>query len=382
MERTGLVLSGGGARGAYQAGVLSAVAEVAARQGLENPFPILSGVSAGAINASIVAGFPGNFAKATNRLTQLWSHISTDSVFYADLMTLSRGGWEWVTDFSFRGPKKNTEARSIFSTTPLRSLLTQSCHFENIPQKIHSGQLSALSVSTLEYDSISQKTFFQSGSDIKGWERPMHRGESCIMNVDHVMASSAIPILFPPIKVGDRYYGDGCVRNQSPCGPAIYLGADKLLAIGVRRKTDTWFTYHHSDSAAPPNMARLINVIFHSVMMDGLELDVQRIQQTNAQISLLTEQQKKKLGMREVQTLWICPSVDIAKLAIQKSGELPRMIRYMLPGNLAESGELVSFLLFEAGFCEQLVEIGFADGMKAEEDLKRLFEDRQRRKIA
>ncbi|MDG0817279.1 patatin-like phospholipase family protein [Bdellovibrio svalbardensis] len=376
MDSIGLVLSGGGARGAYQAGVLSAISEVAMRNGLENPFLIYSGVSAGSINAAIVAGFPGNFQKATSRLTKLWSEITTDSVFYADLLTLSRGSFDWVADFSFPSLKKApSTARSIFSTTPLRSLLTQACHFENIQRKIDYGNLQALAISTLDYDSISSKTFFQAHPLANPWDRPMHRGEKAILSVDHVMASSAIPMFFPPVKIDNRYYGDGCIRNQSPCAPAIYLGARRLVAVGVRRKTDTWYTYHHSESGAPPSLARLINVIFHSVMMDGLEADIQRITQTNSHLALLSDFQKKSLSVREVDCLWISPSVDFSKLAIQRSGEMPRLIRYLLSGfgSLSESSELVSYLLFDGSFCQQLIEIGFADGMKAEEEIKRIL---------
>lgn len=375
MLNLGLVLSGGGARGAYQAGVLAAISEVTTRNGLENPFPLLTGVSAGSINAAIIAGFPGNFAKSATRLTQLWSEISTDSVFYADLLTLSRGSFEWVTDFSFRKKENDTSLRSIFSTTPLRSLLTKSCHFENIQRKIDKGILNAISISTLEYDSISSKTFFQGRTDLKSWERPMHRGEKAQLTVDHVMASAAIPILFPPVKIGDRFYGDGCIRNQSPCAASIYLGAEKIIAVGVRRKLDTWYTYHHSESTSSPSMARLINVIFHSVMMDGLESDVERITQTNHHLALLTAEQKKTLSVREVECLWIAPSVDFSKLAYQKSDKLPRLIRYILsgPGSLAESSELISYLLFEKSYCEQLVEIGFADGMREKEAIEKFL---------
>ncbi len=376
MGSIGLVLSGGGARGAYQAGVLLAISEVALRNGIENPFQIYAGVSAGSINAAIAAGFPGNFSKATNRLTKLWSEITTDSVFYADLLTLSKGSFDLVTDLSFPGLKKTpTAARSIFSTTPLRGLLMQACHFENIQKKIDAGNLHALSVSTLDYDNISSKTFFQGHPRLNAWNRGMHRGERSVLNVDHVMASTAIPILFPPIKIDDRYYGDGCIRNQSPCAPAIYLGAQKLIAVGVRRKMDTWYTYHYSKAGAAPSMARLIDVIFHSVMMDGLEADIQRITQTNSHLALLNEEQKKSLAVREVDCLWISPSVDFAKLAMQKSGEMPRLIRYLLSGlgSLSESSDLVSYLLFERSFCEQLIEIGFADGMKEEEGIKRIL---------
>ncbi|MNJ93420.1 hypothetical protein D3C87_111000 [compost metagenome] len=375
MSKLGLVLSGGGARGAYQAGVLAAIAEVAAQDKVVNPFKIMTGVSAGSINASILAGHSGNLLEATQYLTKLWGNITTDEVFYVNLKAISKGGLDWL-DLPFKTAQKEAQLYSLFSTTPLRSLLAQACHFENIEKKIQKRILHALSVSALEYDSISTTTFFQGHESIIPWERPMHRSERTSLNVDHVMASTAIPILFPPIKVDKRYYGDGCIRNQSPCSPAIYMGAERFIAVGVRRRHDTWFTYHHNEEGTVPSLIRMINVIFHSMMMDGIELDLQRISQINAHLALLTKNEKAKVSTRPVDYLWVSPSVDFAKLATQQSSKLPRLIRYLLRGvgHLSESSELISYLLFDGVFCNQLMEVGFADGMKEKDGIRKILE--------
>jgi NTE family protein len=254
--------------------------------------------------------------------------------------------------------------------------VNQTCEFINIQQKINSGKLRGLSVSALDYTNISTKTFFQGAGDIQAWDRPMHRGESSVIGVEHVMASTAIPLLFPPIKVGSGYFGDGCIRNQSPCSPAIYMGVDRFIAIGVRRRQDTWYSYYHSEESAAPSITRILNVIFHSMMMDGIELDLQRITQMNAQVELMAQHSKRKSKSRAVDFVWISPSIDCAKLASQKGSKLPNLVRYLLTGagSLAEASELVSFLLFEPSYCQQLIEIGFTDGMKQKDQIIRLLD--------
>ncbi|MEK2645577.1 patatin-like phospholipase family protein [Bdellovibrio sp. BCCA] len=375
MSQLGLVLSGGGARGAYQAGVLAALSHIASKLKIPDPFKIYTGVSAGAINVGLLVAHPGNFVESSKELTGLWSHIDSDQVFYADLMALSRGGLQWMTEISLGGFRKDQALRSLLSTHPLHSFLSEKCHFPEIEKKIKQGHLRSVGISALDYDSISTVTFFQGAPDIEPWERGMHRSERAVLGVEHIMASSAIPLLFPPIKIGERYFGDGCIRNQSPCGPAIYMGADHLIAIGVRRKQDTSFTYHHRESGEVPTVSKVANVLMNAVMMDGLESDIQRIEQINQSYSLLTPQERKRVALREVKSLWISPSVDFSEIAAKKSGELPRMIRYLLrgPGSLEESSEMLSYLLFTPTYCKQLIEIGFADGMKERPQIEQIL---------
>ncbi|WII71104.1 patatin-like phospholipase family protein [Bdellovibrio sp. 22V] len=366
MPNIGLVLSGGGARGAYQAGVLAAMAHICERLNLHNPFQIYTGVSAGAINVAMLVGYPGDFVESAKRLVGLWSHLNSDKVFYADLMALSRGGLQWMTELSLGGAKKETSLRSLLSTHPLHNLISETCQFEEIQKKIKAGIIRGVGVSALDYESVSTVTFFQGAKDISVWEKGLHRSEKAILTSEHIMASSAIPLLFPPIKIGDRYFGDGCIRNQSPCGPAIYMGADSLIAVGVRRRQDTWYTYHHATGGEVPTVSRVANVLMNAVMMDGLESDIQRIETINKGYSTLSPQERKKLSVREIPSLWIAPSIDFSEIAAKKSGELPRIIRYLLrgPGSIEESTEMLSYLLFTPTYCKQLIEIGFSDGMK------------------
>lgn len=362
MNRLGLILSGGGARGAYQAGVTLAIAEIATQLGHEHPFQVYSGVSAGGINAAILASHQGSFYQGSERLRALWSSVTTESVYHADLLGQKTG--------------------ALFSTNPLRNLIKDSCQFENIQENINLKQLHGVSLTALEYGTLSSRTFIQGSNDIMPWERPMHRSEKCRLTEEHVMASTAIPLLFPPVRIGSQFYGDGCIRNQSPCAPAIYMGAERLIAIGVRRRSEMWFNYYNFDSPVtspphPPSLVRVANVLFHSMMMDGLELDIQRITATNAHVAALTKKERKRVPIREVPFLWISPSVDISKLAAQKIAELPRMIRYFLKDSttLAESHELISYLFFEPNFCKQLLEIGYEDGRREHEQIQKLIEE-------
>ncbi|MGZ3772335.1 MAG: patatin-like phospholipase family protein [Bdellovibrio sp.] len=375
MVHTGLVLSGGGARGAYQAGVLAAISLIVEKMKIPNPFQIYSGVSAGAINVCMLTANPGNFVENAKRLVDLWSHITSDQVFYADLITLSRGGLNWMTELSIGSSKKESALRSLLSTHPLNSFLAAKCHFEEIEKKIKSEQLRAVSVSALDYATISTMTFFQGAPDLTTWERGMHRSERAKLGVEHILASSAIPLLFPPIKIGDRFFGDGCIRNQSPCSPAIKLGAEKIVAIGVRRRQDTTFSYHHAGKMGTPTVSRIANVLMNAMMMDGLESDIQKIEQINQSYSLLTPQERRRVAIKQVEDLWIAPSVDFSEVAAKSGGELPRIIRYLLrgPGSLEESSEVLSYLLFTPSYCQQLIDIGFSDGMKERSRLEQIF---------
>lgn len=371
MATLGLVLSGGGARGAYQAGVLAAIAHVCSRHQIDNPFQIYTGVSAGAINVALLAGNPGSFVESCDHLVNLWNKIDSDNVFYADLLALSRGGLQWMTEFSLGSGKKESALRSLLSTHPLHNFILGACQFDEIQKKIESGKLRAVAVSALDYDSVSTVTFFQGAPEVQPWEKGMHRSERAVLSVEHVMASGAIPMLFPPVKVNDRYYGDGCIRNQSPCGPAIYLGANRLIAIGVRRRQDTFYSYHHSSGGAMPTVARVANVLMNAVMMDGLESDITRMSQVNEGLRGLSPEDKKKVTIREIEALWISPSVDFSEMAKKKGNELPRIIRYLLrgPGSMDESAEMLSYLMFTPSYCRQLIEIGFSDGMKEKDKI-------------
>ena len=374
MSTLALVLSGGGARGAYQAGVLSAIAHISSQMGIDNPFQIYSGVSAGAINSAVLACTDDSFVTAAKQLVDLWGKLQSSQVFHTDTMSLTRVGLQWLGELSLGGLKKATPGKALLETAPLAQLISAHCNFANIEKNIAAKKFLAVCISALDYDTTSTVSFIQGGEDLEQWNRVRRHSEICQLTTAHVMASAAIPMLFPPIGIDTRFFGDGCVRNQAPCSPAINLGAQKLIAIGVRKKQET-LTPHVRKNNISPTIIRVANVLLNAVMMDGMELDIERIDRINLSLSRVPEQERQKLMVKELDYLWISPSFDIGEIAGGKADQLPRMIRYLLKGlgSLEEASEIVSYLLFDPSYCQQLIEMGYEDGMKEKEQIKRMI---------
>jgi Predicted esterase of the alpha-beta hydrolase superfamily len=366
MANLGLVLSGGGARGAYQAGALAAIGDICKDLKIENPFTIYTGVSAGAINVSFLAADPKSFLDGTKTLTKLWSQIESDQVFVSDAMSLSRLGLQWMTDLSLGGMKKATPGKALLDTSPLGKLISENCRFENIQKNINAKKFLGVAISAMDYANTNNVTFTQAHESLPVWTRVRRHMERTDLSTDHVLASAAIPLLFPPVGIENRYFGDGCIRNLSPCGPAIYMGAQKLIAIGVRKKQDLCYSYEHHKTVEPPSAARVVNVLLNAIMMDGMEVDLERIDRINENLRKLDEIHRSHLSVKQVEYVWISPSYDIAEIAATKSNLLPRTIRYMLKGlgNIDEASEIISYLLFESGYCKKLIDMGYEDTMK------------------
>lgn len=375
MSKIGLVLSGGGARGAYQVGVISAIAAIAEELNIKNPIKIYTGVSAGAINASFLAAGAHDFHFAAKSLVDLWSHLNHDQVFYSDVASIGKIGFKWMEELSFGALTGTTPGRALLDTAPLNKLITKNLQFELIQQNIQHGHMDAIALSAMDYKSTTTVTFVQGHGNLKMWSKARRHSETAMMQAEHVMASAAIPMLFPPISVGDRYFGDGCIRNSSPCGPAIYMGAEKLIIIGVRKTSETAYDQRGLANAKAPSVARVLNVLLNAVMLDGIELDVERLKRVNEFVSAIPENNRKNLIYKPVDYCFISPSADIGEIATSKATRLPRIIRYLLKGlgSLDEASEIISYLLFDPSFCTQLIEIGFEDGMRQKEELVRLM---------
>lgn len=375
MSKIGLVLSGGGARGAYQVGVLLGISEIAKSQGILSPIKIYTGVSAGAINCSFLASNTSNFNEGCIYLADVWKKIESQNVFRSDVASLGKIGFKWIEELSFGALTGTTPGRALLDTAPLRTLIDQHFNPLKVSENLQTGHIEALAVSAVDYKRTSTVTFIQGQPGQKMWSKARRHGEIANISTDHVMASSSIPILFPPIKVDERWFGDGCVRNSSPNSAAIHLGAEKLIIIGVRKEDFTQDELLAAQNPSAPTAARVMNVILDSVMLDGIEYDVERLSRINKFVKNISEKCSDPLEFKEIDFCWFSPSRDIGQLAVEKSNRLPRLLRYLLKGlgSLNDASEIISYLLFDPEFCSLLVEIGYEDAYLQKDELIRFL---------
>ncbi|MFS4457772.1 patatin-like phospholipase family protein [Bdellovibrio sp. HCB2-146] len=375
-KKLGLVLSGGGARGAYQAGVLIAIQEISESSGVPLRYDYLSGVSAGAINASSLASNADNLKHACSSLAKLWTEVSFEKVFSTDSLTMGKIGLQWMRELSLGALTGTTPGRSLMDTSPLRNLIHDNMDYAKVEQNIENGHLSALAVTSIDYAKSATTTFIQGKANLPSWDKGRKRSEHTTISTDHIMASSAIPLLFPPVKVDDRYFGDGAVRNHAPCSPVIYLGAEKLLVIGVRRQSSTAYEQRATSNTTAPSVARVVNTILNGALLDAVEQDVERLRRLNDVASMLPAEHHHKIALRPLDHLFIAPSADIGEMAVQKANKLPRIVRFMMKGlgSLQDASEIISYLLFDGEFCSDLIDIGYKDGMANKEELIKLLQ--------
>lgn len=372
----GLVLSGGGARGAYQAGVLKGVSEIASSKNIPNPFTLISGVSAGAINAAYLASRKNSFAEASHSLCELWSALTSDQIFRTDPGSLGKIGLQWIGKLSLGGLVGQTEGQSLLDTSPLKNFLQKNISFEQVEENIKSKMVKALAVTSIDYRNSHTVTFLQGGLDISPWEKPRKRAEKTIIRLEHILASSSIPLLFPPQKIDHRFFGDGCVRNQSPSAPCIYMGAKKLFIIGVRTDGSTQESQRSLNDPNPPSIARVINTLLNSILLDSIETDVERIDRVNELVNAIPNDNLSKVRLRKVPFLFISPSEDIGELALQNAKAMPRIIRYLIRGlgPIEDASELLSYLMFEKTFCQKLINLGYQDSLARKKEISDFLE--------
>ncbi len=373
----GLVLSGGGARGAYQVGVIRALATLLEEWKIDHPFSIYSGVSAGAISSSYLAAQCDDFTRASKGLVDLWSGLTSDQIFRTDALSLGKIGLQWMGELSFGSLSANPgTTRALLDTTPLKKLIEDHMDFSKLARNFEHRHLKALAVTALDYKDSTAVTFVQTQADTPDWQKSRKVSEKTPIRSEHIMASSAIPLLFPPVQVDGRYFGDGCVRNTHPCSPSIYLGARKLVIIGVRSQNLTAYDHHVMQNKRPPSTGRVLNVLLNSILLDGVDLDVERMKKVNEMVNWIPKEKKSTVPYKSVDFVWICPSQDIGLVAARKSKYLPKLIRFLLKnlGTIEEASEIVSYLLFEKEFTTELIEMGFEDGMNTKQQIKELFE--------
>lgn len=354
-----LVLSGGGARGAYQVGVLRYVA----RRRPFARFPILTGVSAGAINASFLAGSSDTFEGAVNGLGERWLSLSTHRVFRTDLPSLAGNALRVILNLGSGGSPLAPGVRGLVETAPLRRFLDGLIDPDAIAANIDAGRLRALAISATAYDTGRTVTYIQGEPWLETWERIRRRAVHDRITLDHVMASAAIPLFFPAVKVNGRYYGDGSLRQSHPLSPAIHLGADRILAISSRWRAPVEEPVEEAEAIYPP-AAQVLGLLLNSIFLDNLDVDAERLRRVNDLLRRVPDTRRWLLSERPVHLLVLRPSSDIGRVARQYESSIPRSLRYLLRGlgtRKVPSSDLVSYLMFESEYLEHLIRLGERD---------------------
>lgn len=372
-KKTGLILSGGGARAAYQVGVLMAIADLVPR-GTRNPFPIISGTSAGAINAAALAAQAHNYRMAVRGLERVWANITVDQVYRTDVYSFAKSIMRWFFTTLVSGSTPVNSA--LLDSRPLHKLLSMVVNFQHIQEALDRGDLQALSITASSYASGESVAFFQAQPHLQEWTRARRLGRRSEIAVNHLLASSAIPILFPAQEVEGRYYGDGAVRQLAPASPALHLGAERLLVIGVSGNTSAM---RQRDVEGYPSLAQVLGHILNSVFVDSLEGDVERLERINNTLRAIPHKtrQQEGISLREVDVLKIYPSRPIDEIAAEHIKELPRALRFFLRGSGATrspGASAVSYLLFEPGFTRALMSLGYQDARQREDEIRTFLE--------
>ncbi len=379
MDNTlGLVMTGGGARGAYQAGILKRIGEIKRVQTHGNPFPIIGGSSAGAINGAALAGGSNDFASATKVLAQAWSDLRPSDIFHSDVLSQARNSLTWILDLSFGGVLGGGHAHSLLDATPLRHFLNEHLQCERIHDNIKRGHLYALAISATNYTSGKSYLFIQGLKGHPMWNRSRRVTVATKITVDHVCASAAIPLIFQPVRLktpqGTAFFGDGCVRLQQPLSPIIRLGADKVFAIGVR--CDNLEHQAEPVDQGDPSLAQVMGVLFNVMFLDHLATDIEHLERLN---QLLRNGQVSQSGIegcekiRPLASLLITPSVDLSQLAEQHQRDMPYLIQYFvnsLGRDAASCADLMSYLLFTSAYTSALTEIGYNDASQRIDEIE------------
>jgi NTE family protein len=383
----GLVLTAGGARGAYQAGVLKRIGEIRALRDQPSPFAIIAGASAGAINGAAMAARSDGFFEATRLLAKLWSELKVHDVFRADALSLGANGMRLLRDLTLGGAIGHAGVQALLDATPLRAFLAPHLPLEGIGHAIHAGHLYALAVSATSYHSGRSFTFVQGRAGHPVWVKSRRVTQSVTLTLDHILASAAIPIVFQPVRVrvGDRelYFGDGGLRLVTPLSPAIRLGATHVLAIAIRCQGAADGLWRaevpaddraHAMPTAQPPLAQICGVFMNAIFLDHLDADIDHLKRMNELIQAYGSvgapapeaavSATVKEPMRIVTPLVINPSEDLAIVAKQCAHRMPRLVRYLMDGlgtPDAQSADLMSYLLFDSTYTSALVDIGYRD---------------------
>lgn len=385
---TGLILTGGGARAAYQVGVLAALAQLRRDAGVSagNPFPVIAGTSAGAINAATLACLADDFDSAVDGLVHIWQNIHVDQVYRADSLGVIRTGARWMTMMSLGWALarwKRSRPRSLLDNEPLGHLLRRWVRLERLDEMLERGHLQALAISGSSYTTGQHVTFYQTHKAVEPWLRSQRIAARAQMSISHLLASSAIPFIFPaePLELDGQleWFGDGSMRQSAPISPAVHLGADRVLVIGAGRMHEP-SGHRQVQVDGHPSMAQIAGHALSNIFLDALAVDVERLQRINNTLSLLPEEARRNTALRPIDVLVIAPSRRLDELAAEHQASLPPAMRGLLrsvgvqgEGKTASGSALTSYLLFEPSFTGELIMLGMADTLARRSDVQRFF---------
>jgi len=371
---TGLILSGGGARAAYQVGVLQGLADALPKDA-SNPFPVICGTSAGAINAAALGIYAEQFREAVWRLVHVWANFHVHQVFRSDIAGLGMSAAHWVAALGLGGLGKYGPV-SLLDRRPLEKLLSHYLPFDQIQQSIDKGVLKALCITASSYSSGESVSFFQGDDSVDVWRRSRRMGVRDNIGLQHLMGSSAIPFVFAAESIGDEFFGDGSMRQTSPLSPALHLGADRLVVIGVR----------HEDEEIPiqpmthtnPSLGQIAGHVLDSIFLDNIDVDVERLLRNNRAFEQIPDKHlpEDSVTMRPIDVLYISPSQDLFRIAEKHAHLMPRSVNLFLRGlgvNKERGSNLLSYLLFEKAYCRDLIALGYSDARARHEEIRQFF---------
>lgn len=373
-ERVGLILTGGGARAAYQVGVLKAIAESMPRRA-RNPFPVICGTSAGSLNAATLAINARSFRKGVRYLDNIWKNFHPSQVYRTDVLGVLSNTLRWLSGLllSALGINKLKHV-SLLDNSPLQTLLENILPCEKIQENIDAGLLQALSITASGYGTGQSVSFYQGAAHLLPWRRTRRLGVPTKIEIKHLMASSAIPFIFPAALINREYFGDGSMRQIAPISPALHLGATRVLVIGVTAaNVDTSRTPEMHEY---PTLAQIAGHAMNSIFLDNMEVDLERLKKNNELITLMPDEFQKYTDFCHVDVLVISPSQPLEKIAERYAKEMPWTIRLLLRmiGARPRRGDtLLSYLLSESKYCSALIDLGYQDAMQRREEIMRFL---------